>query len=90
MICVITSPTSNFGSFKDIVNDLTPAMKSGILKQAIVPVIDPPIVMITDGISMKFPIAETPPELMMPNTTMTRPIAIPASDAISNFTHLPC
>jgi hypothetical protein len=45
---------------------------------------EPPTVMITDGISTKYIKELIPPPEMIPKTTITAPRIIPTRDAISN------
>jgi hypothetical protein len=70
--------------------DLRPFKNAGSLKQANVPLNEPPIVMITDGISKNDVYnAEMLSELTTPKTNIPAPIKIPTSVAISmNYTFL--
>ena len=84
MIDLMISEGSYFFSLNISIKDFRPFKKAGSLKHASVDPIEPPIVIATDGISMKFRNASMlPPLFIIPNTTIASPKRIPPNDAIS-------
>ena len=90
IIFLIVSPGSVAFSLNGNANDLNPAIKPLSLFELSSELSEPPIVIIIDGISIKFPSNEKPPSpVTIPNITIASPIITPKRDAISTYVHLP-